>query len=128
MLDGNEDMRKGSLSLTFKNIHLREVILERHGQQAPSTYKRNTKDIPIDGIWATAGVQIQSGGYIDFDAVIPNTDHRTIWIDITYMTAFAHKEQHPIIRPTARRLNNQIPTYGTTLTGGGKNMHNRLIC
>jgi hypothetical protein len=43
MLDANEDMRRGQLSVTFQSIHLREVILQRHGHKAPSTYRRNTK-------------------------------------------------------------------------------------
>jgi hypothetical protein len=51
MLDGNEDMRSGALSEAFHSCHLREVILEWHGPNTPSTYDRNTKNIPIDGIW-----------------------------------------------------------------------------
>lgn len=62
MLDGNEDMRSGALSNAFHTCTLREVILEKHGPNTPSTYDRNTKNTPIDGIWCTPSLQIQVGG------------------------------------------------------------------
>jgi hypothetical protein len=110
MLDANEDMRRGQLSVTFQSIHLREVILQRHGHKAPSTYRRNTKkNVPIDGIWASPGVHIKAGGYFSFDEVISGTDHRTLWIDVEYKIAFGHDGSAPIIRPSARKLHNRNP-------------------
>jgi hypothetical protein len=67
MLDGNEDMHRGLFSQTFCSLQLREVLLQRHGNKAPSTYRRNTNDIPIDGIWASLGIEIIAGGYFDYD-------------------------------------------------------------
>jgi hypothetical protein len=109
MLDGNEDMRHGPMQRLFQSLQLREVILERHGQRAPSTYKRNTNDVPIDGIWASLSVQISAGGYFGFDEIIEGTDHRALWIDLTYKIAFGCDKYSPIIRPSARRLNTQNP-------------------
>jgi hypothetical protein len=109
MLDGNEDMHKGNLANKLHNLQLREVILEKHGHKAPSTYRRNTKEVPIDGIWASTGIQIKAGGYFDFDEVITNTDHHTLWIDIDFKTAFGSDGGAPIIRPKAKHLNNQNP-------------------
>ena len=103
MLDGNEDMRSGALSEAFHSCHLREVILERHGPNTPSTYDRNTKNIPIDGIWCTPSLQIQAGGFMAFDEVFEKTNHRTIWIDLTYCQAFGHN-MLPVVNPQARRL------------------------
>jgi hypothetical protein len=94
---------------TLRSLLLREVILECHGNHAPSTYRRNTREIPIDGIWASLGIDIKAGGYFAFDEVIPGTDHRAIWIDISYRVAFGSDGGAPIIRPKARRLNNQNP-------------------
>jgi hypothetical protein len=102
MLDGNQDMRQGYLASSLHSVHLREVILECHGHRAPSTYKRNTRNVPIDGIWATPGIQIKAGGYFDFDEVFHGTDHRTLWIDINYRSAFGADGGAPIIRPRAR--------------------------
>jgi hypothetical protein len=109
MLDANEAMRRGQLSVTFHLIQLREVILQHHGNKAPSTYRRNTKEVPIDGIWTSPGVHIKAGGYFSFDEVISGTDHRTLWIDVEYKIAFGHDGSAPIIRPRARRLNNRNP-------------------
>ncbi len=109
MLDGNEDMRRGPLKILLTSLLLKEVILQRHGNRAPSTYRRNSKDVPIDGIWASLNIDITAGGYFAFDEVISATDHRTLWIDITYNTAFSCEEYPPICRPSARKLNNQNP-------------------
>jgi hypothetical protein len=79
-------MRRGNLSNKLKTLHLREVILQKHGNNAPSTYKRNTKDVPIDGIWASIGIEITAGSYFDFDEVIANTDHRTLWVTFLIAT------------------------------------------
>ncbi len=109
MLDGNEDMRCGQLANIFSSIHLREVILQKHGLNAPSTYRRNTTDTPIDGIWASAGIDITAGGYFEMDEVITGTDHRCLWVDISYEVAFGYSGTPRITRPSARRLNTRNP-------------------
>jgi hypothetical protein len=109
MLDGNKDMRRENLAKTFINLHLREVILQKHGRQAPSTCRRNTRDIPIDGIWASLGLTIMAGGYFAMDEVIPGTDHRALWIDINHQQVYGYTGIAPALKPTSRRLNNSNP-------------------
>jgi hypothetical protein len=75
MLNGNEDMHRGLLSQTFNTLQLREVILQRQENRAPSTYRRNNNEVPIDGIRASLGIEIKTGGYFAFDKVITGTDH-----------------------------------------------------
>jgi hypothetical protein len=41
--------------------------------------------------------------------VVSGSDHRTLWIDIDYRTAFGHDGSSPIIKPSARCLNNKNP-------------------
>jgi hypothetical protein len=108
MLDGNDDMRRGDIHRAFTNCNLHECLLERHGNRAVNTYRRNDKNVPIDGIWASPSIDIKAGGYLAFDEVFPGTDHRTLWIDITYRTAFGHN-MAPIVRPQARRLQCKDP-------------------
>jgi hypothetical protein len=109
MLDGNEDMRSGHLSKALTSLHLREAILQKHGNTTPSTYRRNTKDVPIDGIWISQSLYILKGGYLDFDEVIFGTDHHTLWVDISFTSAFGHTGTPPIVRLSAQRLNNRNP-------------------
>jgi len=90
MLDGNTDMRCSDLSRALTQCDLREVIMERHGTNGPSTFRRNNTETPIDGIWASRGIYIQKGGYFEYDAVFLNTDHRCLWIDISFETAFGY--------------------------------------
>jgi hypothetical protein len=70
--------------------------------KAPSTYRRNTTDTPIDGIWASLGVNIITGGYFEMDEVIPGTEHRCLWVDIDHKVAFGQDGTPLISRPSAR--------------------------
>jgi hypothetical protein len=67
MLDGNEDMRHGNLANSLTSLQLKEAILDKHGRHAPSTYRRNTKNVPIDGIWLSISLNITAGGYFAMD-------------------------------------------------------------
>jgi hypothetical protein len=108
MLDGNEDMREGFLADEFKKMNLREVIMGRHGTTTPSTFDRNSNNTPIDGIWSTPSVSITAGGYLPFDEVFEKTNHRTLWVDITYVNVFGYN-MFPIIKHQARRLQCKDP-------------------
>ena len=108
LLDGNTDMKNSDLQKALEFCQLREVILEKHGVHGPSTYRRNNTNTPIDGIWATPGIVIQEGGYFEYDSVFINTDHRCLWIDISFISAFGHNMPH-IVKPSARRLHCRDP-------------------
>lgn len=100
LLDGNENMNSGPLSETLTALGLVEVIIKRHGGNA-STVLQNESNIPIDGIWCSKGLYITAGGYLPYGAMVPNTNHRAIWIDITYEHILGHALP-PIVRPTMR--------------------------
>lgn len=108
MLDGNDDMRRGALHRSLSACQLRECILEKHGNKAVNTYRRNTRNVPIDGIWVSPNIEIKAGGYFAFDDVFQGTDHRTLWVDITYNIAFGHN-MAPLVKPLARRLQCKDP-------------------
>ena len=108
MLDGNADMRDSFLSNTFQLVHLRELILHRHDNQGPSTFRRNNSNTPIDGIWASAGISILKGGYLDYDQVLMGANHKCLWLDIHFQVAFGSKLP-PISSPKTRRLHCRDP-------------------
>ncbi len=101
-------MKQSDLKNAFNSLTMKEVILDKHGLQGPSTFRRNNTKTPIDGIWATPNISILAGGYFDYDEVILNTDHRCLWIDVSYITAFGHT-MLTIIKPAARRLHCKDP-------------------
>ncbi len=103
LIDGNSSMKSSDLTVAFSNCMLREVLLEKYGCNGPSTFIRNTTRTPIDGIWATPGIDIKMGGYFAYEEVFSGTDHRCLWIDLSFPTAFGHN-MPPIIRPQMRRL------------------------
>jgi hypothetical protein len=90
MFDGNGDMRLPEIAAPLAQLSLCEVIIEKHGKDTPETYRRNNNKIPIDGIWTSPGISIENGGYFDYDVLIPDTDHHTLWIDISYIVAFGY--------------------------------------
>jgi hypothetical protein len=47
LMDVNEDIRTGGTSKMRLELGLREILLEKHGNDAPATYSRG--GIPIDG-------------------------------------------------------------------------------
>lgn len=108
LIVGNEDTRRGGVKKHMESCQLRVLTLNRHRSNAPSTYHRNNNKVFIDGIWVTAGINIMSGCYFDFDKVFSNKDHRTLWIKITYVTAFGHN-MPPIAKPATRRLHCKDP-------------------
>ena len=66
--------------------HMRELITDRHGK-GPATTKSNESGEAIDGIWGTAGISIKAGGYLPFNQCV-RSDHRAIWVKISYQVAF----------------------------------------
>jgi hypothetical protein len=86
MIDAYEDIR--NFANAIQATGLREVLLERHGQNALATYNGGTD--PIDGIFASpASIDILIGGYLEF-GFGPHTDHRGLWLDIHFQIAFGH--------------------------------------
>jgi hypothetical protein len=94
-LDANEELRRGPVSTAFKQRNLREVLLSRHGHNAPPTTDNGSA--VIDGIWATPAIGIERGGYLAGGEAIPRTNHRCLWMDVTYETLYGHA-----IPPTVR--------------------------
>lgn len=108
MLDGNFNMKHSDLKSALKALSLRELFLDKHDMDGPSTFRRNNTNHPIDGIWASPSIQNKAGGYFAYDEVFLNTDHRCLWIDISYENAFGHI-MPTIVKPQARRLHCRDP-------------------
>ena len=86
MADMNEHVLGRGLRKFFTQLGMRELILDKHGA-GPATTRSNNSDRAIDGIWGTAGVAINAGGYLPFYSG-PKSDHRILWIKVSYQVAF----------------------------------------
>ena len=107
-LDANEDVRTGATLDAFVAMGMRELILDAHGRNSPpATCDKNNKREPIDGIFATPGIGLVAGGYSSFNSGCPS-DHRYLWIDISYNDAFGYASP-PLVSPSARRLKTRDP-------------------
>jgi len=107
MIDGNSSMKNSDLSRALYNLTLKEAILEKHGLKSPETHKRSSTSLPIDSIWVSPGLGILKGGYFAYDEVVPS-DHRCLWIDVSFVTAFAHN-MAPLCKKQPRRLHCKDP-------------------
>ena len=105
MIDCNEDIRSTTIKNTFRSIGLRDAITHNRDRDSPATFHRGS--VPIDGIFASSTINMIQGGYLAFGDM--PSDHRTLWIDITYENAFGYK-MPPIINPVSRRLKSNIPS------------------
>lgn len=118
-MDANEDVRTGEVNDLLSEAGLREVIIELHQDESPpATHNRNTKREPIDGLWATCGVNITNGGYLAFGDASPS-DHRLLWFEITYSVAFGQRPS-AMVSAQPKRLKSKDPR----LT---KRCHKRVI-
>jgi hypothetical protein len=108
LIDGNSNMKDSALKIGLEQSHLKEAIIHRHGRNGPSTFRRNNNNSAIDGIWISPGLEIQAGGYFAFDELIQNTDHRCLWVELTFREAFGHN-MPAVVRPKTRRLHNRDP-------------------
>ena len=109
MGDFNEDVRGSHLTEFFGDdeLNLREVLIEKHGEEGPETCIKNESNVPIDGIFCTPGLSILAGGYLPYHEG-PKSDHRFIWMRMSVQIAFGHLA--PPTQPHyIRRLNQKDP-------------------
>jgi hypothetical protein len=108
MMDCNEDVRSSRIQQFLHDSDLQDVIHERHGTDAPPTYKGGK--VPIDGIFASRSVNCTLGGYTSFDEGVQGkrADHRCLWIDVKLESVFGHK-MPPLICYAQRRVKTNDP-------------------
>ena len=105
MIDCNEDIRSPTIKNSFQSVGLKEIITNNRDENAPATFHRGSA--PIDGIFATPTINMLQGGYLPFGEM--PSDHRTLWLDISYENAFGYT-MPPILNPISRRLKSNIPS------------------
>jgi exonuclease III len=100
MGDFNEDVRSRHIKNFFGKYGMTEMILRKHGQDAPNTYCGGT--VPIDGIFVTANIIPVQCGYT---AVNWGTtcDHRLLWADLSVDMLFGNT-LNPTWTPSIRKL------------------------
>jgi hypothetical protein len=109
MMDANEDVRSKHMKDFLCNLHMQEVLLEKHGETvAPRTHIRGS--VPIDGIFATESLDILRGGYAAFDEGVKakRADHRCLWIAVCITAVFCHTMPGPL-KHAARQVNGKDP-------------------
>ena len=108
MMDCNKDIRSARMKHFLNEVGMKEVIHDKHGEEAPGTYIDG--QVPIDGIFATCSIIIKRGGYASFEQGVQGqrTDHRCLWIDIPTEMLFGSKTP-PLMPFNGRRVKSNHP-------------------
>jgi hypothetical protein len=56
-----------------------------------ATCNKNTRNIPIDGIWCSPGIEIEQAGMTSFEPTHIDTDHRMLWADFATNSLFGYR-------------------------------------
>jgi len=100
--DINDNIFDRHIVELFERHNMTNIIFDRHDPtHAPTTYYRTRSNRIVDGMWATPGITITRGGYLEPGDFPGN--HSLIWADISYACALGHNPPTPN-RPNARRL------------------------
>ena len=87
MGDINEYISSQKIRRFMANLGIKEMTNNKHGGQGTGTSIPNNKCQAFDGIWHSQGIIISQGGYPPFHNG-PKSDHRLLWIKISYNNAF----------------------------------------
>ena len=103
MMDCNESVKSPRMLRFLDRSGLRNVTLERHGQEAPPTYTNGSS--VIDGIFATPSIVCRRAGFCGYDQGVQGdrSDHRCLWLDFDLAKAFGNTAL-PSAKPQARCL------------------------
>jgi hypothetical protein len=56
-----------------------------------ATCNKNTRNIPIDGIWCSPGIEIEQAGMTSFKPTYMDTDHIMLWADFAINSLFGYR-------------------------------------
>jgi len=105
MADLNTDVTNKEIKLWRERHRLKDVyISEFPNIKIPATYHKGKNT--IDTIMVSHSIKIEKAGFLAFGDI--PSDHRGLWLDVTYQTAFGHNMQR-LIKPQARRLKSNNP-------------------
>ena len=87
LMDVNEDVSSAQFTAWLNNNGLEEAIAQNREGTAPPTYHQGSKQ--IDGIFISASITPLRSGFLEFGGFPSN--HRALWLDISYHNAFGCK-------------------------------------
>jgi hypothetical protein len=102
-MDCNDDVTSDTWQSWLRKRGLRNGII-RPQDSSPSTYHKGS--YPIDGIFVSPTIIVKQSGYHPF-GTFPS-DHRSLWVDVSYSNAFGY-QMNRIVIPRARRLKTGDP-------------------
>jgi exonuclease III len=95
-LDLNDNAWNSAAAQTIESWGLLNVHTSHHPELPPTaTCNKNRSNTPIDGIWCSPGIEIDSAGMTGFGSPdLGKTDHRLLWADFTFDSLFGYRPPH----------------------------------
>ena len=108
-IDANEDVREGKTKEFFDKMNMYESIISSHPDSSIlSTNSNSSHSKPIDGIFLSHSLTSIASGYMAFGDGC-QSDHRVLWIELTYEQAFGYISP-PLKSAPPRRLTCAVPS------------------
>ena len=126
-IDAHDNVRTGDVNAMLRSIGLVDIHHSKHPHlPTVSTCNKNTRSIPVDGIWASPSLECQAAGYFGYgELLMGKTDHRMIWADFSYESVFGFKPPEPVYK-APQRLTLQDPRVVRRYNKVLRKEHHRL--
>ena len=109
----NEDVRTGSLAKRLQQMQLKDAVLSTHPTASvPATFSGCETRKPIDTIWVSPQVEIESAGYMPFEApspAAPSDGHCMLWAVLNNQGILGKGLPHSLKAFEGTRLNSNHP-------------------
>ena len=107
LIDANSNTRQVPFPRTLTKCEMHEIIIGKHGSQGPEPYIDNTKNNPINGIFASNQLSFQNSGYFSYFQSFGH-DHRVLWTSIREEDLLG-KKVGTINQKKKKKLNTNCP-------------------
>ena len=105
MIDCNENVTSPEWKRWCRSLGLRNSVpISTTDEHLPPTFHKGRHS--IDGIFVSGAISVKAAGYLPF--VIFPSDHRLIWLDVTFQNIFGHYMPR-LYHAKARRLKSDNP-------------------
>ena len=105
MMDCNENVESTEWKQWCRSLGLRNTIRPTNNSEGyPPTFHKGQHS--IDGIFVSGAITVKASGYLPF-GIFPS-DHRLIWMDVSFQNIFGHYMPR-LYHAKARRLKSDNP-------------------
>ena len=112
-IDMNKNTQTGSLAQHLQQMQLRDAVLSTHPTASvPATFSGCKTRKPINAIWVSPQVEVETAGYMPFDSpspAAPSNGHCMLWVVLDNGGISGKRLPHSLKAYKGARLNSKHP-------------------